>query len=63
MKKSLIVLITALAFTAPSFAVESAKKPVTTAPAKKCDMLKDKNCNKPAPSANKPVPKKKKEAK
>jgi hypothetical protein len=33
------------------------------APKKNCDMLKDKNCNKPAPSANKPIPKKKKEDK
>jgi hypothetical protein len=34
-----------------------------TAPKKNCDMLKDKNCNKAAPSANKPIPKKKSETK
>jgi hypothetical protein len=41
---------------------EPVKKEQKAAPAKKnCDMLKDKNCDKAAPSANKPIPKKKKE--
>lgn len=52
-----------------SWASEPTKKPEPVkkeqkAPAKKnCDMLKDKNCDKAPPSANKPVPKKKAEAK
>jgi Cu/Ag efflux protein CusF len=62
--KSLIVAL-ALMFSSVSFAAEPSKSvQKQTAPAKKqCDMLKDKNCDKAPPSANKPVPKKKKEAK
>jgi hypothetical protein len=46
-----------------SYAAEPSKKSQTTQPKKSCDMLKDKNCNKAPPSANKPIPKKKPEAK
>lgn len=64
-----ILLAVAIAFSSSLvYAAEPAKKEVKKeqkAPAAKkpCDMLKDKNCDKAPPSANKPVPKKKKEAK
>jgi hypothetical protein len=66
--KHLLVLL-ALSFSSATFAVDATKavqndKPKVEqkkAPAKKnCDMLKDKNCDKAPPSANKPIPKKKK---
>lgn len=70
MNKSLIVAL-ALVFSSASFAADATKavqndpKKTTQAskPKKNCDMLKDKNCDKAPPSANKPIPKKKKEAK
>jgi hypothetical protein len=65
--KHLLVLL-ALSFSTLTFAdvskaVQNDKPKVEQkkAPAKKnCDMLKDKNCDKAPPSANKPIPKKKK---
>lgn len=47
-------------FGTSSFAAEPSKPaPKQEAKKKSCDALKDKNCKKQAPSANKPVPKKK----
>lgn len=59
------LLILALCFGITSVYAADPTKAVQkqTAPKKNCDMLKDKNCNKAAPSANKPIPKKKSETK
>ena len=54
----------ALVFAGTAFAADPAKPPAKKAPVeKKCDPLKQKDCTKAEPSANKPVPKKKAEAK
>jgi|LauGreDrversion4_2_1035121.scaffolds.fasta_scaffold99169_4 hypothetical protein len=65
--KHLLVLLalsfSSVAFADASKAVQNDKPAIEQkkAPAKKnCDMLKDKNCDKAPPSANKPIPKKKK---
>ena len=70
--KSLMTIVLSV-FALTSFAAEPAKAPVVTpaakAPAKKpaaekkCDPLKQKDCKKAEPSANKPVPKKQAEPK
>jgi len=59
-----LILTMALVFAGTAFAAEPAKPPAKKAPVeKKCDPLKQKDCTKAEPSANKPVPKKKAEAK
>ena len=60
-----ILIILAMVFSTTSFAAEKTKPAPAAKPAvtKKCDPLKQKDCKKDAPSANKPIPKKKAEPK
>lgn len=59
-----LVATLALVFASTAFSAEPAKVPSKKAPVeKKCDPLKQKDCVKAPPSANKPVPKKKTEEK